>query len=60
MRYSLTVSQWQEEIPSLNIPRKLASSCHLGGTIYVFCGKGLDDIYLNSIESLQFHEVLAE
>ena len=60
MRFSLSVGRWQSEVASLNIARKLASSCHLSGTIYVFGGKGADDKVLNSIESLRFHEVLAE
>ena len=37
----------------MNIARKRAASCSLGGAVYVFCGEDHDSSELNSIEVLQ-------
>ena len=51
-RYFLESNTLDENIPMLNIARCGAGGCYLGGFVYIFAGKGTNDVLLNSIEKL--------
>ena len=53
LRFILATMKWDVHVNSLNTGRSKASSCFLGGNIYVFAGHGQQAKYLSSIEQLK-------
>ena len=58
LRYSLIANRWENDdhgvgSPSLNIGRYRASSCYLGGHIYIFGGIAQGGYYSNVVERLK-------
>ena len=55
MRFNLSSCAWEDGMPPMSVTRSGASSCSLGGHMYVFCGTSSNGSFLDSIECLKLY-----